>query len=470
MLRKNTFSAGAGLLLTVLLSMPVTSSAEDGTSKAAEPNTLRFESAYRKVLAYYPCLQSQEAKIEEAVASKFEAYAALLPKVQGVSSVTYGDDPVYVFGSLLRQKKFSSQNFELPELNHPDARTNFNFAFRGEVPLFNAFQTISRIRSSRYLEKSEREKKQFMEMEAFLLGMEGYLHGLLTGENLKWTRQVLEAGLDDLKQADELKSKGMVLGADFYAAKVILAGIKQTDYQTSADERVSRILLNILMGEPAEADYALSGKIPEKPWQIKSLREWLEDAYRSRPDLTAFEDKVNAQRVETSREQLSALPKIVGFGDVTEDTHDFRTGGANFLMGFRGSIDILDAGYWARRKKAKAAYDAIRQDYQTLKDRVATEVSQAVNGLEAILSNLPIAEEAFNDSLEAAKQTEILYREGRKSIADLLEIRRAFLYAAFKRNELLFQAEMAYANLLFLSGKLNETAMEEIAKRIDGAA
>jgi len=178
---------------------------------------------------------------------------------------------------------------------------------------------------------------------------------------------------------------------------------------------------------------------------------------------------VQAQKTETFREKMSALPKVEAFADFTEDTHDMKTGGENYLMGFRGRMELLDAGYWARRKKASAAYEAVQAEYQGFKDQISNDVSQAVNGLEAVSSSLPIAEESFTDAQEAEKQTEALYREGRKSIMDLLEIRRAFLNTAFKRNELLFKAQMAYANLLFLSGKLDASAMNEIARQIDGA-
>src|SRR3989338_6955509 len=146
---------------------------------------------------------------------------------------------------------------------------------------------------------------------------------------------------------------------------------------------------------------------------------------------------------------MGALPRVGAFGTVSEDSHDLRTGGENFIIGVKSTVNVLDAGYWARRKKARAAYKPILEDVQALKDQVSKDIAQAVNGLEAVTANIPVAEEGYQAAGEAVKQTEVLYREGKKSIADLLEIRRAFLSAAFKRNELLFQQEMARANLLF---------------------
>lgn len=435
---------------------------------AVSPDSLTFENAYHKILAYYPRLKSQKAKIEEAVAEKFSAYAALLPKVQGISSVTTGDDPVYVFGSLLKQERFAANNFALSSLNTPGHLTNFNFTLQAEVPIFNAFQTISRIRGSRFSIQSEKSDHELIKMESSLLALESYLKALLAKENLKMAKEVETQALDDLKQAQELKDKGMVLGADFYAAKMMMSEIKQMNHELDRDEQVARILLNILMGEPAEASYILSGKIPKKAETAKSLASWLEDADRARPDLIAFQAKVDAARVQTFKEKMSALPRIGGFGAVTEDSHDLTSGGENFVMGVKGTLDILDADYWVRIKKAKAVYEGLQQEYRAFKDQIAKEVSQAVRGFEAAALNRPISEEGFQDGSEAVKQTDSLYREGRKSIADLMQIRRAFLSTAFKRNELLFQSEMAYANLFFLSGTLDDKTIQDMGQRIDG--
>ncbi len=430
--------------------------------------SLSFNEVYQKVSAYYPRLKSQHAKVEEAIASKFEAYSALLPKVEGLSSVTRGEDPVYVFGSLLREERFSQNNFELRNLNQPKPWTNFNWTLHAEMPLFNAFQTISQIRAARSMEKSAKQIEVWTRMEASLLSIEAYLKVCMLKANQQWTRDMVEAASSDLKQANELKEQGMVLGADFYAAKVILGATKQADFETSMDQKAATALLNILMGGDAKDALSLSGKMSDSLEESEDLEFWLAEAESKRPDLRSFEAQVAAKKASTFAEKMSVLPKVGAFADLTEDSHDFKNGGENYLMGIQGRMDLLDPSYFARRKKAQASFDSLRAEFESYKDQVAKDVSRAFYGYQAVRENLPIAAEAYQDAGEAMKQTEILYREGRKSIADLLEMRQVFLGAVFKRNLLFFQNEMAYANLLFLSGSLDETALKEIAKRIDG--
>ena len=48
-----------------------------------------------------------------------------------------GNQPVFVFGSLLSQGRFEAQNFALAALNHPDAVDNVRSAVSVEQPLFD---------------------------------------------------------------------------------------------------------------------------------------------------------------------------------------------------------------------------------------------------------------------------------------------------------------------------------------------
>lgn len=453
------------LVLLLFLQGAAEGSAADGSQTALPP--LSFREASRRIDAYYPRLKSQKARVDQAVAEKLEAYAELLPVVTGSSALTVGDDPVYAFGALLRQEQFSASNFGLDSLNSPRHRTNFNFTLSGEMPLFNAFQTFSRIRTSKHLLRSEIDQEKFIAMEAALLSLESYLKSLVLRENVKTIRQIKEAAFNDLKQAEELKNQGMVLGADFYAAKIVYSGIRRLENQILGDAQTAEALLAILMGDPPGAQYQLIGILPGDLPADVPLEEWMVRAAEFRPDVLAFEGKVKAQKQAVFRKKMSALPQITAFAEVTEDTHDLRTGGENYMMGLRGRMALLDASYWAQRKKAAAQYREMEEHFRAFKDEVKKDVAGAESRFETLRQDLPIIEETYHDAQEAMKQTEILYREGRKSIFDLLQIRHAFLQTELQRNQIRMESQTAYANLLFLTGTLDETAIGELAGRID---
>ena len=64
-----------------------------------------------------------------------------LPKVNYSESFTRSDNPVFVFGSLLAQRKFGAQNFAIGSLNRPDALNNFQSQLILDQPLYDAGAT-----------------------------------------------------------------------------------------------------------------------------------------------------------------------------------------------------------------------------------------------------------------------------------------------------------------------------------------
>src|SRR6266700_6282701 len=54
-----------------------------------------------------------------------EARGGALPKVNYSESWTRSDNPVFVFSSLLAQRQFVEQNFQIGTLNRPDFLNNF---------------------------------------------------------------------------------------------------------------------------------------------------------------------------------------------------------------------------------------------------------------------------------------------------------------------------------------------------------
>jgi hypothetical protein len=62
-----------------------------------------------------------------------------MPHLNFSETATRGDDPVYVFGSKLRQQRFTTADFALNQLNTPLPIGNFSTRFAGSWNLFNSF-------------------------------------------------------------------------------------------------------------------------------------------------------------------------------------------------------------------------------------------------------------------------------------------------------------------------------------------
>ena len=455
-------------ILVLAVMSPIALAEESAPPPQSSLAKMTFLDCYEKVLAHYPALKKKYEELEQTKAEKNLALAELFPRVQGITSMTTTDDPVGVFGDLLRQKAFTEKDFELNSLNTPRHRTNYHFAVAGEMLLFDSFNTISKIRSARRLVKSAELEADFTEMEASFVTLENYLAVLLAEELLKITTDLKGVIDQDLKQADDLRQKGMILGADFYTAKVSSAGIERELNQARARLKTSRMFMNILMGEDPLLVWNPVGKIPGAAQDKGELQNWIAEAYQQRKDLVAMDSMIDAERIELLRQKTSFLPKIYGFGDLDADSHDLRSSGKNFTVGVRGSIDLFDPTYPGRTQKAKHRYEELKVDRQALRDEIARQLIGELANYETVTVDHPVVLQAFQDATQASDQTAKLYQEGRKSIADLLAIRSVYLETASGLQQLLFSLELEHAKLLFLSGQLTEAGLHQVAERLKG--
>jgi outer membrane protein TolC len=429
---------------------------------------LTFLDYYQKVLAHYPALKKRYEKLEQAKASRNLALADLFPHIQGVFSTVTTDDPVGVFGDLLRQQKFTQNDFSLESLNRPDARTNYHAGIEGEMLLFDSFNTISKIRSARRMVRSADLEADFTEMEAGIVALESYLGILLAQEVFDIVSGIKSASDKDLQQAEDLNQKGMILGADFYAARVVAASIEREHNRSKALLKSSRMLMNVLMGMEPDLIWNPVGKLPEIKREAVDLRVWLSQSYQQRKDLAALDQMVDAARIESLRQKTSFLPKFYGFGSLNEDANTWRSGGENFTVGFKGTMDFFDPTYPGRIQGAKHQYEELKVDRQALRDEIVKDLILELNRYEIATADHPVLKQAAQDAQQASEQTAKLYQEGRKSIADLLEIRRSYLETASGFQSLQMALELEYAKLLFLSGQLNEDGIREVNARLKG--
>jgi len=455
------------LVVLTLVSMNAGAWANEPVARSQTAlSEMTFLDCYAKVLVHYPALKKKYEELEQARAQKNLALAELFPKVQGVTSMTTTDDPVGVFGDLLRQKAFTEKDFELNSLNTPRHRTNYHFGIEGDILLFDSFNTISKIRSARRLVKSADLEADFTEMEASFVTLQSYLAILLAKELLNVTTSLKSVIDQDLKQAEDLNQKGMILGADFYAAKVSAAGIERALNRAKATLKTSRMFMNILMGEAPELVWEAIGKIPGAAQDKGELQGWIAEAYQQRKDLVAMDSMIDAERIETLRQKTSFLPKIYGFGDIAADSHDLSSSGKNFTVGIEGRMDLFDPTYPGRTQQARHRYEELKADRQALRDAIAKDLIGELAKYETVTVDHPVLLQAFQDAKQASDLTAKLYQEGRKSIADLLAIRSVYLETASGLQQLLFELELEHAKLLFLSGQLNENGLHQVDQRL----
>ena len=113
-------------------------------SVAQEPLTLR--QAIDRALGQNPEAAVAHADGQEAKAAASLARTQLLPQLNFTEDISRGDDPVYVFGTRLRQRQFTQADFAVNALNRPQPIGNFSTRLSGSWMAFDSFKTQKGIR------------------------------------------------------------------------------------------------------------------------------------------------------------------------------------------------------------------------------------------------------------------------------------------------------------------------------------
>jgi hypothetical protein len=105
-------------------------------AQTAPPQELTLADAVKTALEKHPALRIAEYQAAAAASGVDQARAGFFPRVDFSEGFSRSDNPVYAFGSLLNQGRFTAADFAVNTLNHPDPITNWRTNLGGSVPLF----------------------------------------------------------------------------------------------------------------------------------------------------------------------------------------------------------------------------------------------------------------------------------------------------------------------------------------------
>ena len=114
------------------------------TQYASGQGALTLRQAVDQALEQSPQAAIAHASYQEAKSAATLERTFLLPRLNFTEDISRGNDPVYVFGTRLRQGQFTQADLALDALNHPPPMGNFSTRFLGFVDGIRFFQDTAR--------------------------------------------------------------------------------------------------------------------------------------------------------------------------------------------------------------------------------------------------------------------------------------------------------------------------------------
>ena len=418
--------------------------------------TLTLSHAIDIALKYNPELKAAGAN-EEAVHQGIRlAEAARYPHVEFSEGFTRGNNPVYVFGTLLTQRQFTQANLALPFLNIPPPLDNFVTQFATSLPLYDAGQVSRKIDDARLEAQSAQRSAERTHQEVIFRVINAYLNALLAQESAGVAQASVKSTQQDFARAQARQEQGQALLSDVLSAQVQLAQAKAELIRARNALAIAQAALNVAMGVPEDTPNQVQGSLTEVSFDTGSLADRQQRALAVRPDyqqvLIGKEKAANALSIA----RAEFLPTLNAFGSWELNNETFAAhGGNNWTAGATLNFTVFDGG--SRRARVAESHARTRQAEARRAQMAAAirlQVREAFLNLTAAHERVDVSRESASQAQESLRILEDRYGSGLASITEVLTAETARSRSQRDLLEAVYDYRLAYAALELATGEL----------------
>jgi outer membrane protein TolC len=390
--------------------------------------SLTIEDAMKRAQGETADARALASAIDEADARIRRAQSGFWPRLDVTETVQRGDQPVFVFSSLLSQRRFTAANFAIPALNHPDPVTNTRTGIAVEQSIFDAGLTRLGVQAAKLERDAATATRDAAKQDLALRAAEAFVRVLQLDGTVRAMDAAVAAAESDRQRARARRDVGLVTEADGLAVDVHLADMRQRQIAAAGELEVARIRLAEAVGLPLTAAVApvRPGPRPVRADDAALVREALATHPQLRQANVALQLADNGRR--TARAGL--LPTIGVQGGWEFNGATLGDQQSSWIIGaevrvnvFRGFADS------ARMTEAGHAYVRAGAEREGVERRIELEVRGALARLAAARAR----EEAGRTALAQARESQRIirdrYESGLATVTDVLRAAEATVEA-----------------------------------------
>ena len=396
------------LFVAVLMTLP------------ASAQSLSLSEAIERAKAGNPDVRAAAAAEREAAERVTEARGGHLPKVDVSESWQRGNNPAFVFGSLLAQRRFSASDFALDALNHPDATDNFRAALSVQQSLFDRAVSAN-LRAASIGRDMAATGRQLVDQDLTSAVTEMYGRVLIAAATARSTAAMVETARADRELAGNRRQAGQVTDADVLRLDVYLARTLEQQVQATSDERIARARLNQLMGEPLSTIFSLDPTPPGIAIDITNLASLEEEAVKNRPEVALALQQEQLAAASVDAAQAAFLPQVAAQGAWELNGGSWNARSSSWGAGVVARVNLFH-GFADKARLAEARAQASRRAHEREKAETMArlDVQIAIARLEAARASEAVGRAAADRARESRRIIRDRYESGVTDVTTLL--------------------------------------------------
>ena len=396
------------LFVAVLMTLP------------ASAQSLSLSEAIERAKAGNPDVRAAAAAEREAAERITEARGGHLPKVDVSESWQSGNNPAFVFGSLLAQRRFTASDFALDALNHPDATDNFRAALSVEQSLFDRAVSAN-LRAASIGRDMAATGRQLVDQDLTSAVTEVYGIVLIAAATARSTAAMVETARADRELAGNRREAGQVTDADVLRLDVYLARTLEQQVQATSDERIARARLNQLMGEPLSTIFSLDLTPPGIAIDITNPASLEEEAVKNRPEVALALQQEQLAAASVDAAQAAFLPQVAAQGAWELNGGSWNARSSSWGAGVVARVNLFH-GFADKARLAEARAQASRRAHEREKAETMArlDVQIAIARLEAARASEAVGRAAADRARESRRIIRDRYESGVTDMTTLL--------------------------------------------------
>jgi outer membrane protein TolC len=438
--------------LTILLTLA-------GASLMAQEQ-LTLTEAIRRALENNPDL-AVDAPGQQAARSEYKAAkAGYLPRLDFEQSYLAGNNPVFVFGTLLTQQRFGIENFALPELNSPSPIDNLQTRATVQQNIWDFGRTRDRRDQAKLGVQMADLSHEDHTRQVILAVFDSYYAASLAQAALETSRTALRFAEAIESQAKARVESGLAVEADLLRSRAYLSAARQQEIQAQGNLDSARAQLNRLMGNPisqplGETTHLVAGNIPPP----------LEDALVAeqklhRPDYQNLLAELRQAELAARSRQKEFWPVIGGYGTWEMDNPSLSDyGGNNWAAGISLKWNLYSGGSdSAQLEAARQRLEQKRRQASAMESAMALQIRKALIQFRTAGEQVAAAQAAEAQSEEGLRILRNRYDAGLATMTDLLSAETSRSSAKTNLAEALYRQRLSYAHIEYAAGILSQTS------------
>jgi outer membrane protein TolC len=409
----------------------------------AAQTPLTLADAIARARAQNPDAGSSAAGEREAAQRVVQARAGYWPKVDVVESWQRGNQPVFVFSSLLARRQFTAADFALDALNHPEAIDGFRSAVTVEQPLFD-LATKANVSAASIGHQVATATRLLVGQDLAVSVTDVYGRALVASAVRRSAEAAVEAALADRALASNRRDAGLATDADVLQIDVHVSRTREQQILAAADERIARARLNQVMGEPLGAVFILEPAAVVAVVDATDLAALEAEALERRPDVRVAALQEDLARASETAARAAFLPQVSAHGGWEFNGGAWNSRASSWAVGAVARVNLF-RGFADQARLTEARDHATRRAIERTRVQTAArlDVHVAVANLDAARASEAVGRDAVMQARESQRIIRDRYEAGLADVTTLLRAAEAVVRA---------EAQQVAAHVAVLTG------------------